>query len=73
MMRFVERPIDLKALEAVLNELARSPSESEARFIVMELQVLVDEAFRAFDRGPWEDRIIGRWKALEDVLRQGSA
>jgi hypothetical protein len=68
-MRFLDRPIDLKALRAVLGTMSQAASKSDAAFIVLELEILVEEAQRAFNPAPWEDRIIDRWKALEDALR----
>ena len=62
-MRFLDRPIDLKALRAVLGTMSQAASKSDAAFIVLELEILVEEAQRAFNPAPWEDRIIDRWKA----------
>lgn len=70
-MRFIDRPLDLVALDAVLDAMARAPGTPETQQLVIELQVLVEEARRAFDRAPWEDRIVTRWRALEATIRSG--
>ena len=68
-MKFLERPLDLGALQIVLDTMARGPASPEAALLVSELEILVDEAQRAFDRSAWEDRIIARWKVLEKTIR----
>ncbi|WP_460449067.1 hypothetical protein [Alsobacter sp. SYSU BS001988] len=70
---FLPSPLDLGVLKIILATMEQGAIDPDLRYMLVELQIMIEEAERSSRGEIWEQKIRERWRAVEENVRAGRA
>jgi hypothetical protein len=70
---FLPSPLDYGVLRTILATMEQGAIDANLRYMLVELQIMIEEAERSSRGDAWEAKIRERWRGVEQIVRAGRA